>query len=201
MAEDRGQTLFKVCATCHGDKGEGREIGELKLPAIAGLFAWYTEAQLIKFQDGSRGAHPKDAKGLLMRPMSRTLTSKKDIKSVAAYVAKLPKKTSAARVKGDLDRGKFYYQSLCLSCHGEKFEGNSDPAVAAPSHKPLDDWYMVEQLKKFESGLRGSNPGDTTGARMRPIIKGVLPQLAETRESDLDEAIRDVVAYIYSKRD
>ena len=154
-AEDRGQTLFKVCATCHGDKGEGREIGTLKLPAIAGLYAWYTEAQLIKFQDGSRGAHPKDRKGLLMRPMSRTLihkdvnVTKENIKAVAAYVEQLPRKASVPeekRVKGDLDRGKYYYQSLCLSCHGERFEGNSDPSVAAPSHKPLDDWYMVEQL-------------------------------------------------------
>lgn len=200
-AADRAAELYKFCATCHGDKGEGRKIGELSLPAIAGLFAWYTEAQLTKFKNGHRGAHPNDSKGLLMRPMARTLTSKEDVKLIAAYVESLPRKKSDKRVKGDLVRGKYYYTSICMSCHGEKFEGNSDPSVAAPSHRPLDDWYMVEQLQKFQSGIRGANGKDTTGARMRPIIKDVLPQLAQSRKSTTDEAMRDVVAYIYSKRE
>ena len=45
---------------------------------------------------------------------------------------------------------------------------------------------MVAQLRKFMSGVRGTNPQDTTGATMRPMAM----TLAD------DQAITNVVAYI-----
>ena len=41
--------------------------------AIAGQAQWYLEAQLVKFKNGVRGAHPDDMEGSRMRPMARTL--------------------------------------------------------------------------------------------------------------------------------
>ena len=199
--QPHGKSLFVLCSTCHGNQGQGLQFATLSLPAIAGLPAWYTEAQLKKFQSGLRGAHARDTKGLMMRPMSRTLRNEEEIKAIAAFVEKLPIKKSAKRVEGNLQKGKFYYESLCASCHGDQFQGNADPTISAPSHKPLDDWYMIEQLKKFQSGIRGTHSKDVEGARMLPIIQSLLPQMAETQASDTDQAMKDVVAFIYSNRE
>ena len=197
----KGQSLFVFCSTCHGEQGQGMQFDTLSIPAIAGLPDWYIEGQLTKFQDGRRGAHAKDTKGLTMRPMSRTLRSEEDVEAVAAHIASLPKKPNAKTIDGDLEKGKFYYDSSCASCHGPSFEGNSDPTIMAPSQKALDDWYMLEQLTKFKDGIRGTHPKDVEGARMLPIIQTILPQLAEAQSSSAEEAMKDVVAYIYSKRD
>lgn len=197
----KGQSLFVFCSTCHGEQGQGMQFDTLSIPAIAGLPDWYVEAQLIKFQDGRRGAHAKDTKGLMMRPMSRTLRTEEDVKDVAAHISSLPKKADAKTIDGDLAKGKFYYDASCASCHGPNFEGNADPTISAPSQKALDDWYMLEQLNKFKDGIRGTHPKDQEGARMLPIIQAILPQLAESQQSTAEDAMKDVVAYIYSKRD
>ncbi|HIG26800.1 MAG TPA: c-type cytochrome [Verrucomicrobiales bacterium] len=202
--KERGRVLFQLCTPCHGENGTGQQIATLSLPAIAGLYAWYTEAQLTKFQSGHRGAHPNDPKGLMMRPMSRILTTKKDVKAIAAYVESLDKKKSiekSRRIEGNVKNGKYYYDGLCVSCHGAEFQGNDAPSISAPSHRPLDDWYILEQLEKFSKGIRGVHPKDVTGARMRPIVKDLLPQLAQIKNSTTEEAMKDVVAYIYSQRE
>ena len=67
---ERGAQVFDYCVQCHGADGAGNP--DIEAPAIAGLPAWYVEAQIHKFRDGTRGAHPDDLPGLRMRPMSRT---------------------------------------------------------------------------------------------------------------------------------
>jgi len=196
----RGKFLFQTCAACHGDKGEGKTVGTLKLPPIGGLPAWYAEIQLKNFKNGVRGAHPSDTKGLLMRPMARLLPTDKDVKAMAAFIETLPQSRDWAKVEGNKENGKYYYDNICLSCHGDKFQGNPDPTVQAPSHKALADWYMMEQLKKFISGVRGAHPKDAGGAKMRPIVADILPQLAESKKSTTEQALKDVVSYIYSER-
>ena len=44
----RGETLFELCVQCHGYSGEGN--AEALAPAIAGMPAWYVEAQLKNFK-------------------------------------------------------------------------------------------------------------------------------------------------------
>ena len=64
-------------------------------PAIAGLPAWYVEAQLVKFKSGQRGLHAQDTGGLRMYPMSLTLKRPENVQAVAAFVAAMPTVTPA----------------------------------------------------------------------------------------------------------
>ncbi len=178
----RGSVLFADnCAPCHGVAGEGRE--NIQAPAIASLPEWYVQAQLEKFRDGIRGADADDPEGLRMRPMSRTI-DQADVAGVSAAVANLPVNApSRGVVHGDVEKGKALYVT-CAACHGPDGKGNQQ--LKAPPITQLDDWYMVNQLHKFKSGVRGTNPEDITGAQMRPMAM----TLAD------DAAVNDVVAYI-----
>ncbi len=177
----RGETLFKLCSTCHGDNGEGNQLFDA--PALAGMGQWYIQAQLEKFRTGVRGAHPDDVEGLRMRPMSRTLRTDEDVVEVAAYVASLAPVASPRSLEGDPEKGKILY-TTCAACHGANGEGNQQ--LFGPALNRSSDWYLLDQLKKYRSGVRGGNPRDTTGIMMRPMAL-VLPD---------DQAMQDVVAYM-----
>jgi cytochrome c553 len=177
-----GNELFAACVNCHGKDGAGQQ--DIAAPAIAGLPAWYVEAQLVKFRTGIRGAHPDDLEGLRMRPMSRQMMNEAEIKSVAAYVAALPAKKQAPTVTGgDATAGAAAY-ATCLACHGPEGKGNE--ALKAPPIAGQYDWYLVAQLGKFKKGIRGTNPKDVTGGQMRPMSL----TLAD------DQAVKNVVAHI-----
>jgi cytochrome c oxidase subunit 2 len=183
-AEDgaRGEILYQLCATCHGDDGAGNEL--YGAPAIAGMSEWYVAAQLHKFKSGARGAHPDDTQGLRMRPMSRTLLNDADVAAVAGFVAALPKASPPQTLAGgDATRGKTLY-APCSACHGVDASGNQ--ALNGPPLTHTSDWYLLAQIKKFKSGVRGSNAKDKTGALMRPMAN----TLAD------DQAMIDVIAYI-----
>src|SRR5262245_41666474 len=79
---DRGEQLFALCQQCHGSNGGGNQLA--LAPSIAGLDAWYIEAQLNKFRDGARASHFDDLAGLRMRPMARWLKTESDVKAAAA---------------------------------------------------------------------------------------------------------------------
>jgi cytochrome c553 len=181
-----GKEIFELCAQCHGSAGEGNP--KYHAPAIAGLPQWYLEAQLKKFKSGVRGGHPLDRTGMMMRPMTLTFRNDADLKTAAAYVATLPKATLAsAQPGGDAARGKSLFAG-CTACHGADAAGNE--AVKAPPLNHASDWYLVEQLKKFKSGIRGFSPTDMEGAQMRPM----MATLAD------EQAIKDVVAHIVTLR-
>ena len=177
----RGKVVFQACTACHGSGGEGNKA--VNAPHIAGLNAWYVEAQLNKFRSGIRGTHPKDIEGMQMRPMSLTIATEQDVKEVAAYVESLTPNKGKTTLSGNSDRGKIHY-ALCLACHGDKGQGNE--ALSAPPLIRLNDWYILSQLKKFKSGVHGTNPEDITGMQMRPMAM-ILPN---------EQAMLDVIAYI-----
>jgi cytochrome c553 len=178
---DRGKQLFKLCAVCHGAAGQGHR--EFAAPAIAGLPRWYVEGQLAKFKHGQRAYRAEDAAGLQMRPMARSLVTDADVRAMAAYVASLPLVRPLPTLTGDAERGRAAY-APCVACHGERAAGNE--ALKAPALTHQADWYLAAQLKKFREGLRGTHPGDATGALMRPMAMTLGD----------DAAIRDVVVYI-----
>ena len=85
--------------------------------------------------------------------------------------------------EGDPVRGKTLY-ATCGACHGQQAEGM--PALNAPALNGLQSWYIVRQLQNFKQGIRGSNPKDTYGMQMAPIVQ-LLPD---------EQAVEDVAAYI-----
>ena len=244
---DKGKLLFsKICATCHGGRGEGRTMGGQSFPTIAGLPAWYVELQLQNFRQDVRGAHGGDTLGLLMRPIARSVKSEQAVKDVATYIEQLPRAHPSRTVeeivilkdgnplvgvtkpKSDqeiivqvagsgevtvqksaiqklsrvnLEHGATLYKNVCAACHGDKFQGNPDPNIKAPSHKPLGDWYMLKQLQNFSSGVRGTHAKDVGGAKMVPIAKNVLKDMAASLKISQEEASASVVAYIFASRE
>ena len=89
----------------------------------------------------------------------------------------------AALAQGN-ERGAALFD-LCAQCHGPEAAGN--PMFLAPAIAGIDEWYLVAQLSKFRSGLRGTHFDDLAGMRMRPM--------ALTLASDADvEAVAKYVA-------
>ena len=76
------------------------------------------------------------------------------------------------------------YQSICITCHQE--DGSGNEALGAPPLTHQHDWYMMTQLNKFKSGMRGAHPDDTMG--------GQMAAMAQTLEDST--AMHDVIAYI-----
>ena len=115
---DAGRVLYGNCETCHGEDGSGNQ--DYLAPAIAGLPEWYIEAQLEKFRDRVRGAHPEDEGGLRMGPMVQTVESNDEIQAVAGYVASLPPANPEPTLTGgSAERGRTLF-ATCVECHGEK---------------------------------------------------------------------------------
>ena len=84
---------------------------------------------------------------------------------------------------GDATKGKMLYMT-CAACHGANGEGQQ--ALKAPSIFQQEDWYLIAQLKKFKTGVRGAHAKDIEGMQMAPMAKFLKD----------DAAINDVVAYI-----
>jgi len=177
-----GPELYELCTQCHGPNGLGNH--HANTPAIAGLPAWYVEAQLIKFRSGQRGAHPDDITGMQMRPIARTLTSDVDVKTIAGFVSKMPRFRPEPRIlDANPARGSALYKP-CAACHGANGEGNE--GTKAPPLQAQSDFYIATQLMHFRKGARGTHPEDATGGMMRPQAT-MLPD---------DEAARDIAAFI-----
>lgn len=70
----------------------------------------------------------------------------------------------------DTSRGRALF-GQCVACHGA--DGSGSRALGAPAIAGVDAWYVGAQLSKFNSGLRGSHPGDAEGARMRSASRGL----------------------------
>ncbi len=179
---ERGAQLFQLCAQCHQPDGSGDPMA--LAPAIAGMDEWYVKAQLAKFHSGARGTHPDDLAGMRMRPMSLSLRDEAEIAAVAAYVAGLPHvPVEPTLVGGDAGRGKTLY-APCTACHGP--DGAGIEQLNGSPLRGLNDWYLQRQIHNFRTGIRGTNPKDTSGALMRPMSM-TLPD---------EQAILDVIAYI-----
>jgi cytochrome c oxidase subunit 2 len=180
-AETRGKELFETCVPCHQQDGSGSS--EYSAPNIAGMKEWYVEEQLEKFRAGMRGTQFNDVEGMRMRPMALTLVTEEDVKVVAHYVESLPPVRHASSLGGDPKAGEALY-ATCGSCHGDNGAGNQE--VEAPRIAGIDDWYLATQLRKFRSGVRGTNPKDRQGRLMRPMARTLADE----------DAIRNVLAYV-----
>jgi cytochrome c553 len=107
---------------------------------------------------------------------------------VTAAVCSLPAFAGGFELKGDAAKGETHYKTLCVSCHGEKGDGNG-PAGAALNPKPTnftdaaiadrltDEW--VYKIVKDGGAANGKSP-------LMVAWNGALK----------DDQIRDVSAYV-----
>jgi cytochrome c553 len=179
--EARAKSVYKICAPCHGNQGEGK--AELGAPAVAGLPEWYIDAQLKKFRAGIRGRHPKDVAGQRMRPLVRTIPKEEDIAIVSKYVAAMKQPDLPRTVFGNVALGEEAYK-VCIACHGADGAGNKD--LNAPPLRGMHDWYLLTQLKNFKSRVRA---GDPTTDPIGSSMTGMAALLDE-------EGMKNVVTYI-----
>jgi cytochrome c oxidase subunit 2 len=164
-APDLGATAYATCAACHGVQGQGNPA--MNSPALAGQDAEYTARQMRNYKAGIRGSDPKDAFGAQMRGMSNVLGDDAAVVAVSEYIATM-ERPAGASTDADLSAGRKAY-ALCVSCHGQKGEGN--PALNGPALAGLDAPYLERQLEAYRSGARGAHAEDPWGASMVPLAK------------------------------
>ena len=178
-----GKGLFPVCTACHGPTGQGNQA--MNAPKLAGQESWYLIKQMQLFQTDARGTAPGDMHGMQMGAMAKgpQLKAPGALENLAAYIGTFEDVPPANTVSGDAEKGKRLYM-VCAACHGDKAQGNE--AMAGPRLAGQNDWYLVNQIKKFQKGQRGYHDSDHGGRQMRPMVATLTS----------DEAINDVVAYI-----
>jgi cytochrome c553 len=173
-----GAEVFASCLLCHSTKEMQRG------PILDGLPAWYVEPQLKKFADGVRGRNPENRSEALMGAGEAILHDAGERARVAEHIASLPARRHLLTVRGDKERGRELYAAVCAICHGPTArEGRED--LRSPPLTPLEDWYQLDQLRKYQSGLRGTNTLDVEGQLMRAAVLTMSEQ-----------DFRDVTRYI-----
>ena len=176
-----GAGAYGLCATCHGQQGEGNVT--LNAPKLAGLDAWYVRRQIANYQNGVRGADPSDTFGVQMAPMARTLVNAESVENILAHIATLPDTKAPTSVLGDAGRGRTLF-TTCAVCHGKSGEGRW--GTNAPKLAGMSDWYLVRQLTHFRDRVRGGHEADIYGDQMHMLAASLKDE----------QAINDVVAYI-----
>jgi cytochrome c oxidase subunit 2 len=176
-----GQASFMVCASCHGQQGEGNIA--MNAPRLAGLPNWYVERQLRYYKNGVRGAHKDDTFGQQMAPMAGVLADDTAVRSVAAYIATLDAEPGGNTLGGDPSRGSRYY-TACGACHGANAQGNF--ALQAPRLAGQNDWYLKQQLENFRLGIRGAHKDDNYGHQMVLMARSIQDE----------QSINDLMAYL-----
>jgi cytochrome c oxidase subunit 2 len=179
---DIGKGTYAVCASCHGEDGQGNVA--MNAPSLAGLPDWYIARQLDHYKQGIRGAHKDDTFGQQMAPMAGMLPDEKAVRNLTAYIGTLEPQTSSSTIEGgDAARGKGFYNT-CGACHGSKAQGNY--ALQAPPLAGQEDWYLKRQLENFRLGVRGAHQEDTYGHQM----------VLMARSLQNEQSINDLLAYL-----
>ena len=179
-----GQQQFAICASCHGQQGEGNPA--MNAPRLNGLQSWYLERQLKYYQSGVRGAHPDDQYGRQMAPMAGMLNSEDSVRNMAAFISQLPITNSPDTISGDLRRGKSIYNANCAACHG--LDGNGSWATDAPRIAGQSDWYVANQLRNFKAKIRGAHNDDDYGEQMVSFATAMKDE----------QQMNDVISYLNS---
>lgn len=177
-----GQQQYAVCASCHGQQGEGNPA--MNAPRLNGLQTWYIERQLKYYQSGVRGAHPDDQYGRQMAPMAAMLSSDEAVRNMAAYISQLPLTDSPNTINGNVQRGKSIYSDNCAACHG--LDGTGSWATDAPHIAGMSDWYIATQLHNFKGKIRGSHADDDYGEQMVSFATAMKNE----------QQMNDVIAYL-----
>lgn len=170
------EEVYQACVLCHGTKEMQRG------PILDGLPAWYIERQLSKFASGLRGQQEENRSALLMIPVVQQYSDPRLWAKLAKRFESLPKPDHIKTIRGNPSQGKLLF-AICASCHGPRAQGNL--TINAPPLNVQEDWYLMDQLRKFKMDWRGSDPEDVEGNLMRNIAK--IYSIND---------LKDIVAYI-----
>ena len=181
MGGGMGPLFVGACSPCHAPNGNGYP-SEFS-PKISGQEDWYLSRQLMNFRMDLRGDHDSERWAKQMNFHIKDFAPSQ-LLAFVDYIGTLEDTPADVTIDGDTDRGQQLYTQTCLLCHGDTAMGN--PALNSPRLAGMSDWYMVIQLQKFRSGLRGDHPEDLYGSQMVPFAM-LLPD---------EQALLDVVAYI-----
>ena len=184
-AAQGSEAVWASCASCHGDQGQGMR--SMKAPSLVNQNSWYLKRQLLNFKAGIRGSAKGDVQGAQMMAVAQGLPDEAAIDAVVAHIDSLPDVPPATTVEGDPAKGRDHYDMVCGACHGPGGEGNV--LLNAPRLAGVDDWYLIEQYRKFAKGYRGSHSDDKYGKQMQ-MMSAALPD---------DTVIDNVMAYIHSR--
>jgi cytochrome c oxidase subunit 2 len=80
----RGAALYRTCAACHGDAGQG--LAATNAPRLSHMSDWYLARQLKNFKDGVRGSHRHDLYGQQMALISSIIPDTRAIDDLLAYI-------------------------------------------------------------------------------------------------------------------
>jgi cytochrome c553 len=189
---ERATELMGVCATCHGEFGQGGSRGEY--PRLAGQSEKYMASQLESFRSRKRINFP-----MFPYTEERDL-SDEDIRAISGYLSAIKLSTTPptfkghedaltrlqmmdkvmiiSRAEGDIANGGKIYQKECASCHAKDGRGRG-------SFPMLVGQYTNYLAKQVASYIKGERPHDEEDSR------GILAELKDTD-------IRDILAYLTS---
>ena len=178
--------LYKVeCADCHGTKGQGS--AETRVPAVAGLHPFYVLRQLRNFQGQRRAVDPSNPRAEHMHLEALSMDDK-TMKSVAEVIASMrPNKPIDDDAWGDPKRGATLFAQHCAQCHGAAAEGNL--TKQAPALHGFQSWYLVEQIKLLQKGVRQPDVNVAEAVAMHQMIA----------KMPLESDILDIAAFASSR--
>jgi len=152
-----GAQLVSICASCHGQRGEG--LAAAGFPRLAGQAAPYLAKQLRDYAAGAR-------ENAVMDSFAKALSAQ-DIADVAAYYSNLnapetrPFKTDAkaattGRALANLGDARIGVQG-CGNCHGPN--GRGEPPTL-PYLAGQHAEYITAQLEAWQQGMRHNDSGE-----------------------------------------
>ena len=160
-------SIFYACTVCHGLREMQRG------PILEGLESWYLAAQLRKFRVGLRGKNPENRSEFLMGSAVSVIQSEQEIEALAVHISRLLRPRFVPIIQGDATQGRQLYAQHCASCHGSSGEGW--PSLKAPKLVGLEDWYVLDQLRKFQNGQRAWHAEDLEGRTMANCVQDLAP--------------------------
>ncbi|MGY1409618.1 MULTISPECIES: cytochrome-c oxidase, cbb3-type subunit III [unclassified Luteimonas] len=174
-AMELGRSIFaNTCAACHGSSAQGAS-GYPNLTDTAWNWGGDPERVLESVLDGRQGIMPP--LGTVLEGIGGDLA----ITQAATYVRALRSEDIDATLRNDYmaARGKKYYDSLCVACHGP--EGKGNPDLGAPDLTQRNTLY-ANTLDSIRTTIVGGRHG---------IMPAHRDLLGETRG-------RLVAAYVWS---
>jgi len=156
-----------ACMVCHSTREMQRG------PVLDGLPEWYLAEQLRNFKSGHRGKNPANRAEALMGVAMAKVETEAQLAALARNFSGRKPKPSIRVVRGNIPIGRAHYATRCASCHGAKGEGK--PEIKSPPVNVQEDWFLLDQLRKYATGERSVHPSDAGGLMMKASLAGLSP--------------------------